>query len=690
MRCRSCCWLSSLLLWACAATAQPPGIDSIYLFTQFSGSVTQAIPLEGGDVILSGHRSIPHQAGEWQIMRMTPEREIVWRRTIPSMSHPRKEKLIIDGDWIVGVGRTSVRIDSNTFSSESVLIRYSIDGDSGWVRDYNDPVNYETLYSVTADGQGGYYVLGTKAMLSNETYNYQVWLFKVDSNGDMQWERFYGDEHSDQAGDIVRLVGDSLLFSMTTTLGANDHESFVWTTLEGDSLTSVAFESQGAAYASLGMYLVPRNGGWEHLWLNAINNVEDELHYLRTDYLGNVIFQQVVTAPQNAIQDFRQTPDGLLTAGYSPFGDIATRDVVIGRLSESGNWYYVEPIPLDLMQSASGFLPTIGGQIALLGNTQLDDTTYSACIFYLHDNEHDSFLFAIPSRVNFGVVPVGEVRLQEISLIVSGDSSVTISELLLPDFMTAQFPTPVTVLPGDTLIFETGFRADELRTYADTLTLTSDARNPVLGIPVSGRAPYPACEPALGVLNFFWIPVGDSVRRPFAVRNAGVTTLHIEPIVEPAPFYLDSLGPFDVAAGSEAVLWFTFRPDSAVDYRGELILQSDDPFGPDTVTLLGRGVTRPTDADDAAELPREFKLHSAYPNPFNAATTIRFDLPRESAVRLELFTVDGRLAGTLLDGVFAAGAHDETFDLHTLSSGIYFLALRAGSDHAVQKLLLVK
>ena len=45
---------------------------------------------------------------------------------------------------------------------------------------------------------------------------------------------------------------------------------------------------------------------------------------------------------------------------------------------------------------------------------------------------------------------------------------------------------------------------------------------------------------------------------------------------------------------------------------------------------------------ESDNIPNEFKLHSAYPNPFNPSTTIQFDIPEDSFVSLNVFDMMGR------------------------------------------------
>ena len=59
----------------------------------------------------------------------------------------------------------------------------------------------------------------------------------------------------------------------------------------------------------------------------------------------------------------------------------------------------------------------------------------------------------------------------------------------------------------------------------------------------------------------------------------------------------------------------------------------------------------------AEVIPEQFALHSAYPNPFNPSTTLRYDLPTGSNVTLTVHDVLGREVAILADGFTAAGSH---------------------------------
>lgn len=90
------------------------------------------------------------------------------------------------------------------------------------------------------------------------------------------------------------------------------------------------------------------------------------------------------------------------------------------------------------------------------------------------------------------------------------------------------------------------------------------------------------------------------------------------------------------------------------------------------------------------ELPAQYKLSQNYPNPFNPATNINFSLPVNSYVSLEIFDINGRVVSELVNELLNAGDYDISFDASSLSSGLYFCRLSAGSFTDTKKMILIK
>ena len=90
-----------------------------------------------------------------------------------------------------------------------------------------------------------------------------------------------------------------------------------------------------------------------------------------------------------------------------------------------------------------------------------------------------------------------------------------------------------------------------------------------------------------------------------------------------------------------------------------------------------------------------YALFANYPNPFNPTTQIKYQLPKQSEVRLSVFDILGREIRVLVNRVQAQGIYHVTWDGkdkqgRSLASGIYFCTIKAGNFQARQKMLLVK
>ena len=95
-------------------------------------------------------------------------------------------------------------------------------------------------------------------------------------------------------------------------------------------------------------------------------------------------------------------------------------------------------------------------------------------------------------------------------------------------------------------------------------------------------------------------------------------------------------------------------------------------------------------SSQAEDLPVDFALNPAFPNPFNPSTTIRFTLPTAEFVRLTVFDLAGRQMATLANEMLARGTHDMIFDASALGSGVYMVTIEAGNSTATRKVLLLK
>jgi len=91
----------------------------------------------------------------------------------------------------------------------------------------------------------------------------------------------------------------------------------------------------------------------------------------------------------------------------------------------------------------------------------------------------------------------------------------------------------------------------------------------------------------------------------------------------------------------------------------------------------------------------QYTLDQNYPNPFNSSTTIKFALPRENEVLLQIFNIRGELVCTLENRKLSRGRYSVSWKGqdnrgNQCPSGIYFYQLKAGDFTTVKKLTLLR
>jgi len=90
------------------------------------------------------------------------------------------------------------------------------------------------------------------------------------------------------------------------------------------------------------------------------------------------------------------------------------------------------------------------------------------------------------------------------------------------------------------------------------------------------------------------------------------------------------------------------------------------------------------------EVITEHILLPNYPNPFNPATTIQYQLREQTHVKIDVFDVSGRRVQMLANEMQKSGFYQLKFDARHFSSGMYFVRFMAGNQFQTQKITLIK
>ena len=97
-----------------------------------------------------------------------------------------------------------------------------------------------------------------------------------------------------------------------------------------------------------------------------------------------------------------------------------------------------------------------------------------------------------------------------------------------------------------------------------------------------------------------------------------------------------------------------------------------------------------TSVEREKKIPQQYALGNNYPNPFNPITTIAYDLPKVSNVKIEVFNMLGQKVALVIDKKQPAGCYKIQFDAGFLASGLYYYRIEADEFIQTKKMVLLK
>jgi len=288
-----------------------------------------------------------------------------------------------DGGYIVA-GYT------NSFGAggtDAWVLKLDANGNVQWQKTYGGSSD-DYAYSIQQTSDGGYIVAGyTESFGAGYA---DVWVLKLDANGNVQWQKTYGGSGWDEAYSIQRtLDGGYIVAGWTDSFGAGGTDAWV---LKLDANGNVQWQkTYGGTYddyansiqqTSDGGYIVAGRtysfgAGGTDVWV------------LKLDSSGNVQWQKTYGGTyDDYANSIQQTSDGgYIVAGVTKSFRAGNADVWVLKLDASGNvqWqkiYGYEPgdfIPYSRNDSANSIQQTSDGGyiVASYGNFGLDRTVRS-------------------------------------------------------------------------------------------------------------------------------------------------------------------------------------------------------------------------------------------------------------------------------------------------------------------------
>ncbi|TKJ42435.1 hypothetical protein CEE37_01775 [candidate division LCP-89 bacterium B3_LCP] len=496
----------------------------------------------GGGFILAGSVQGSGSYFDLWIIRTDSNGDTLWTRTFGESSYEDRGicvKETTDGGFII-VGSTA----SYSYGSDDIyLVKLDSDGDSLWTRHYGGE-NWDQGLSVVEAPDGGYVITG--ATMSFGAGEEDIFLLKTDANGDSSWMNTYGGT-DEEVGYAVILANDGDGFVITGCYesgGSGGEDGFLMETdLNGDSHWMI--QSGGESDDRFTEVTPTSDNGYllSGFYHSTGSAGEGDFWLTKIDSEGNLIWETVWgdVEADRLFAAYELSQGGFIVCGHTRSYGAAYRDIYLAR-----------------------FLPVPQPEIMLSDST-----------------------------LDYGTVNVGSQVELPLTIYSQGDTTLILYDIFSSDssvFFTDFDPADSLINPGDSLVVMVTFTPQEAISYQELLTVDNNASLEEVLLTGTGYVPQPGISISDSTLDYGTVTAGSQVELPLTIYSQGDTTLILYDIFssDSSVFYTD-FNPADslLAPGDSLTIIVTFAPLEAISYQ-ELITV-DNNASLEEVLLTGTG-----------------------------------------------------------------------------------------------------
>jgi uncharacterized delta-60 repeat protein len=299
---------------------------------------------DGGYIVLGNTESFGAGGQDIWVLKLSSEGDIEWQKTYGGSDADEAHSILqtSDGGYIVA-GYT------NSFGAgwyDFWVLKFSSDGDIEWQKAYGGSSD-DIAHSIQQTSDGRYIVVG-------ETNSFgaggvDIWILKLSSGGDVEWQKALGGSSDDIAYCIQHTIdGRYIVAGYTGSFGAGDYDFWIskfssdgdveWQKTYGGSSDDIAHSIQQTSdggYIVAGSYIVSSS-------TNLIGAVRNDYDFwiLKLSSGGDIEWQKAYGGnySEDIAHAIQQTNDGgYIVAGQTASWGVGQYDFWIYKLSPEGN-----------------------------------------------------------------------------------------------------------------------------------------------------------------------------------------------------------------------------------------------------------------------------------------------------------------------------------------------------------------
>ncbi|MFK7933350.1 MAG: PQQ-binding-like beta-propeller repeat protein, partial [Saprospiraceae bacterium] len=191
------------------------------------------ITTENGGYVLAGFSESFGDDNDLDIyvIRTDVDGDVLWERTYDEgfIEHGYALVATADGGFLIAGDRRATQ----TAAFNAYLIKINANGDLEWSKEYGDELSHQQAFAIIPAHNGGYLLLGRSEEIDfnpNDEIDEDdlaVYLVAVDENGELLWEKQYGDDENQEGFDLTTYADGYVLAGKTVNTQTESTDAYL-------------------------------------------------------------------------------------------------------------------------------------------------------------------------------------------------------------------------------------------------------------------------------------------------------------------------------------------------------------------------------------------------------------------------------------------------------------------------------
>ena len=348
------------------------------------------IETKNGDLILAGY-TFSNNKHLW-IIKLDQNGNTIWGKTNKTKQESEAKSMMISKDSSIVVAGFSVQM--YRYQSDLWILKLNQDGKELWSKTYGGN-GEEAAYDIIETNDYGYAIAGFTS--TNENFQDDALVLKLDSSGNKLWERTYGDEKKDYAYGISKTADNDLVICGTQGNRGGNFNSFWVVKVDslGVDIWDKVYDFNKRDYATditigLDNYIYVAGH------TRTLSVIDYDIILMKLDQDGTVIWKKTHSwGKWDQVTSITSTYDnGVVVAGFTRSGEVLSSNFVVTKFDENGNILWENIFARRSLDYANDVKETRDNGLAICGTTYMQGRGWDFALLKFFNNDQPVIAFA--------------------------------------------------------------------------------------------------------------------------------------------------------------------------------------------------------------------------------------------------------------------------------------------------------